>query len=158
MGASLVSYASEPYYVGAGLGLARMSSIGKTGYKVTGDVHAGYILNENIALEAGYHMFSNHNGFSSNNAIAGSVLVGMPLYGSLSDFAAYARLGVDSLKSKYAGSSNRSTNFMWGLGVEGNITKQVSARVEYTDFGSTEPSGKKIHMRRLNLLDINYRF
>ena len=160
-----MSQAYEPFYVGAGVGIGRVStSIGSTKNKLVGDIHAGYMPMQNIGIEAGAYFFpSDVHGFSSTSAWGISAVGILPLSPSRANYASnygvLGRVGWASLKSEFGDYSHRSSNFMWGIGIHFGINRQLSARVEYTDFGSTSPRfGHKIRVRRINLLDLNYHF
>jgi OOP family OmpA-OmpF porin len=138
-----------------------------SGFKIFG----GYDLNENISVEAFYvdlgnATLSGTNGqtFRANNttyqfttsasisvrgtAIGASILAGVPLNDYVKPFA---KIGFSRTETKtsYTGTNapdekDTSTEPMYGVGIDFNITKAISLRVEYEHYKSDDDKAKLV--------------
>ena len=123
-----------------------------TGYKIFG----GYSFNQNFAVEGGYTDLGKYTANITNGASAGQAsvktnswnLFGVGTLPLGNDFSVFAKLGMTSNYSKMSFASTggaylaadsgtkRKSSVAWGLGGSYAFNKNISARLEYEDFGN----------------------
>lgn len=127
------------FYVGADVGRNRFDDEGMKLNKTGLSVFGGYIVSDNIAIEAGYRRLVNGTTtFGSTkvdidaHALQLSGLFSLPVSSELSLFG---RLGVNSIKVKASAGarkgSDSDTKALVGFGARYALTKEVGLRVEY---------------------------
>jgi OmpA-OmpF porin, OOP family len=161
-GSSSVSFNSSDF----NLGVPQTTDKGSTGFKVIGGVR----INEYFALEAGYvdlgKFKTKYNGGAAGTAeldykVSGIALSGIgslpltqdfSLLGRLGMFASTAKLSLASASGPIAtnlaaagitvGSSDSAsaTTLIYGAGVQYDFTKNISARIEYENYGEVGTS------------------
>ena len=171
---------TEGPYVGLGVGMYKTdvtisgggfsASAGDTSHDFGADVFAGYKWNMGvggIAIEVGY---TDSYGKVTDWTGPGNVLSAkiteskeiavLPSYNLGKDTAAYIRLGYASAKGtetgiSAAGSSKTFTGFVWGLGVDHSVAKNVALRAEYKvldlSSGTTGTTSLKPRAAGLNI-------
>lgn len=135
------AFAGEPntFYAGADVGKTRVSG-GWSGNETSYGAFAGYNLNQNFAVEAGYRRLGEHKGYNFKDRLdqtSLSAIASMPVGES---FSVFGRLGVSHLDGKVrfpGGSVSDSTNkALAGVGVSYAFAPNVSGRVEFQKAGS----------------------
>ena len=117
--------ASALGYAGAGIGSSKTETR-KTSYKVFG----GFITSETFGYEVAYNNFA---GYPNTRAESWSIAVvkSLPLNNDLDIFG---KLGLTENFTIIAGSS-RHADLLAGVGIGYNVSKDISVRFEYEDFG-----------------------
>lgn len=126
-----VSAAEPVAYVGVDAGVTRVNDYRNDN---SYGLFAGVKLNQNFALEAGYrelgrfpNPYGYGYGFFKAKQTAISVIGSAPA-GAVSVFG---RVGFNTIKLESNGRSANDDGLLLGVGVSYDITKQISARVEY---------------------------
>ena len=126
---SFAASAAEPsFYVGGDVGSSKKTGINsETSYGVFG----GYKFDENFAVEAGFRRLGNweEDGIDDKvTQLSLSVLGSVPVD---EQFSVYGRLGYNRVEEKFLGEKAHENKALFGLGVSYQITKEISARVEW---------------------------
>nr|WP_316644084.1 outer membrane beta-barrel protein [uncultured Roseateles sp.] len=127
------------FYVGADVGRNRFDDEGLKLNKTGASVFGGYVVNDNIAIEAGYRRLVNGTAtFGATkvdidaHALQLSGVFSTPVATNLSLFG---RLGINSLKvkasSNIGGGSDSQTKALFGVGARYAVSPQVGLRVEF---------------------------
>ncbi|KQZ39800.1 outer membrane beta-barrel protein [Duganella sp. Root1480D1] len=127
--ASFAASAAEPsFYVGGDVGTSKPKDVkSETSYGVFG----GYKFNDNFAIEAGLRRLGNwkEDGIDDKvNQFSLSAIGSLPVADQLS---VYGRLGYNRVEEKFEGEKESRNKALFGLGVSYQITKEISARVEW---------------------------
>ena len=174
---------TEGPYVGLGVGMYQTDvtfsgvggsiSAGDTSHDFGADVFAGYKWNMGvggIAIEVGY---TDSYGKVTDWTPAGDTLSAkiteskeiavLPSYNLGKDTAAYIRLGYASAKGtetiNAASFSKTFTGFVWGLGVDHSVAKNVALRAEYKVLDlSSDTTGTVSFKPRAAGLNIGLRY
>ena len=174
---------TEGPYVGLGVGMYQTDvtlsgagasfSAGDTSHDFGADVFAGYKWNMGvggIAIEVGY---TDSYGKVTDWTGAGNTLGAkiteskeiavLPSYNLGKDTAAYIRLGYASAKGtetlNAASFSKTFTGFVWGLGVDHSVAKNVALRAEYKVLDlSSDTTGTVSFKPRAAGLNIGLRY
>jgi opacity protein-like surface antigen len=174
---------TEGPYVGLGVGMYQTDvtlsgvggsiSAGDTSHDFGADVFAGYKWNMGvggIAIEVGY---TDSYGKVTDWTPAGNTLSAkiteskeiavLPSYNLGKDTAAYIRLGYASAKGtetlNAASFSKTFTGFVWGLGVDHSVAKNVALRAEYKVLDlSSDTTGTVSFKPRAAGLNIGLRY
>jgi len=174
---------TEGPYVGLGVGMYKTdvtisgggdsASAGDTSHDFGADVFAGYKWNMGvggIAIEVGY---TDSYGKVTDWTAAGNTLSAkiteskeiavLPSYNLGKDTAAYIRLGYASAKGtetlNAASFSKTFTGFVWGLGVDHSVAKNVALRAEYKVIDlSSDTTGTVSFKPRAAGLNIGLRY
>jgi OOP family OmpA-OmpF porin len=132
---ALSAHAAEPnpFYVGADLGATKMERWSDAKESSYG-MFAGYTINQNFAVEAGWRRLYDNSGFgwSRGDQTSLSLIGSVPLVDKLS---IYGRLGASHLQTKYTDSSGGGfhadmTRTLYGVGLNYKFNEKVSARLE----------------------------
>ncbi|MES2296765.1 MAG: porin family protein [Pseudomonadota bacterium] len=134
---------ASPFYLGIGLGKSSVSSkVVEEASDPSFDIHAGYQINENLALEAFARSLSfrigildaigrDHNFYPDHH-------VGLAMVGSLplaERFKAYGRLGLGRTTETNANDAERAeSDISVGVGVSYAFTRHVAMTGEITRF------------------------
>ncbi|SFG01761.1 OmpA-OmpF porin, OOP family [Duganella sp. CF458] len=126
---SFAASAAEPsFYVGGDVGSSKPKDVNsETSYGVFG----GYKFDENFAVEAGFRRLGNweEDGIDDKvTQLSLSVLGSVPVADQV---AVYGRLGYNRVEEKFDGDKESKNKVLFGLGVSYQITKEISARVEW---------------------------
>jgi OOP family OmpA-OmpF porin len=126
------------FYVGADAGSTKLTGAAD-GNRTSYGAFAGYTLNPNFAVEAGFGRLYDWSGYGASergNQASLSLLGSVPLAGNLS---LYGRLGVNQISmrgeipttngGKYVFKDD-TTRALLGVGLNYKLTEKVSARVE----------------------------
>lgn len=128
------------FYVGADIGRNRFDDEGlklnKTGFSFFG----GYIINDNIAIEAGYRSLVDGT-VSAGPLKANLKAHALQLSGVFSlpvstELSLFGRLGVNKVKAEFSsnvgqGASDSDTKALFGVGARYAVSKEVGLRVEF---------------------------
>lgn len=117
--------ASALGYAGAGVGSSKTEST-KTSYKIFG----GFITSETLGFEVAYNNFV---GYPGSRAESWSIAA-IKSYPLNNDLDIFGKLGLTENFTIRAGSS-RHMDLMAGVGIGYNVSKDISVRFEYEDFG-----------------------
>jgi OOP family OmpA-OmpF porin len=132
---ALSAHAAEPnpFYVGVDLGATKMERWSDAKESSYG-VYAGYTLNQNFAVEAGWRRLYDMSGrgWSRGDQTSLSLIGSVPLASKLS---IYGRLGASYLDKKYTyvdggGFNSHTTGAVYGVGLSYKFNEKVSARME----------------------------
>ena len=174
---------TEGPYVGLGVGMYQTDvtlsgvggsiSAGDTSHDFGADVFAGYKWNMGvggIAIEVGYtdsygkvtDWTTAGNNLSAKITESKEIAV-LPSYNLGKDTAAYIRLGYASAKGteilNAASFSKTLTGFVWGLGVDHSVAKNVALRAEYKVLDlSSDTTGTVSFKPRAAGLNIGLRY
>ncbi|GAB3402401.1 outer membrane beta-barrel protein [Massilia agilis] len=148
-------------YVGLGVATAdhdySLSGVtDKDGYKASAKVFGGYEFNKTFGVEAGYtdfgksdFSFSNASGTGNGRSDGHAAYIAGKATAPLNDqFAVYGKLGVENSHRFYntttglSGSSN-DTGVYGAVGLQYNLTKEVSLTAEYERYGKSKDFGAK---------------
>ncbi|GAB3470173.1 hypothetical protein GCM10027321_40280 [Massilia terrae] len=152
-------------YIGVGAATADhqysingVNTTGNDGYKASAKVYGGYEFNNTWGLEAGYTDFrkSNFNYTTAAGATGSGHSDGHATYlaakGNIpinEQFSFYGKLGVENMHSNLSTStpglsgSKSDTGVYGGVGVQYNLSKQVSLNAEYERYGNKKDFGAK---------------
>lgn len=135
-----------------------VNTTSKDGYKASAKVYGGYEFNNTWGLEAGYTDFrkSNFNyttaaGVSGNGNSDGHATY-LAAKGNVpinEQFSFYGKLGVENMHSDFTtntpglSGSKSDTGVYGGVGVQYNLSKQVSLNAEYERYGNKKDFGAK---------------
>lgn len=132
---ALSAHAAEPnpFYAGVDLGATKLGSWSAQNESSYG-VFAGYNINQNFAVEAGWRRLYDAKGmgWSRGDQTSLSLIGSVPLADKLS---IYGRLGASYLDSKYSyldggGFHSTTTTAAYGVGLAYKFNEKVSARME----------------------------
>lgn len=117
--------ASALGYAGAGIGSSHTES-SKTSYKIFG----GFITSETLGFEVAYNNFV---GYPGSRAESWSIAP-FKSYPLNNDWDIFGKLGLTENFTIRAGSS-RHMDLIAGVGIAYSVSKDISVRFEYEDFG-----------------------
>lgn len=134
-----------------------LNTTGNDGWKTSAKLFGGYEFNNTWGLEAGYTDFRK-SGFNYTNAarVAGSGssdghAVYLAAKGNVpvnEQFSVFGKLGAENMHTSYStttagGGSNSDTGVYGGVGVQYNLSKEVSLTAEYERYGNKKDFGPK---------------
>ena len=168
----LASFAAhaEGIYAGFNLGSAeqkvQLDPLGSFKDHTTGaKIYGGYNFNKNFGAEVGFVEFGNANwtvlGVSISAKPRSFYVAGTGTLPITDTFSVFAKLGISDNRTKgsvsgvAAGAENKTTPLV-GIGASYAFTKNISAVVEYEDFGKVLESGSS--NLKLNLLSVGVRY
>jgi len=127
--ASFAASAAEPeFYVGGDVGSTKPKDVSS---ESSFGVFGGYKFDENFAVEAGFRRLGNWEEDGVDDKVTQlslSVIGSVPVADQVS---VYGRLGYNRLEEKFEGEKAHENKALFGLGVSYQITKEISARVEW---------------------------
>jgi opacity protein-like surface antigen len=147
--------ATSPFYIGFGTGKSS-ASMENAASDWSMDVHAGYKLNENFAIEAFDRgiSFRLPTPFLHDTQYYPDYHLGLAAIGSaqVADrVTAYGRLGIGSTNMKKSGNPDkRETDVTFGVGVSYAMTQHASLLLEATHFSNSAVT--------TGLVGVNYQF
>jgi OOP family OmpA-OmpF porin len=151
-------------YVGLGVATADhdyslngVNVTGSEGYKASGKIFGGYEFNNIWGVETGYTHFSKSDFDYTANGVAGrggsrahAFYVAGKANAMINDqFSVFGKLGLEnsdrSFSTNTAGlsGSDHNTGVYAGVGVQYNLSKQVSLTAEYERYGNKKDYGVK---------------
>jgi hypothetical protein len=135
-GAMLVGAAvnaqAQQWYVGAGAGKFDDEVVddSDTGLKIFG----GYTFNTHLALEAGYADFGSVGQSGVNFDQSTGYVAAVGLLPLSPQWTLFGKLGFNRWYVDGASSNDRGTDPMYGVGIQYNLTRQISLRAEFETF------------------------
>ena len=162
-------------YVGVNVGSAKQkySVAGNSGSErdTAAKIYAGASLDKNFGVELGYADFGRANkSFSNGNTISANsnaFYIAATATAPINDqFAVFAKLGVTANRSKISvtsptgsGSTKRNnTDALIGVGASYALSKDLSAVVEYENFGKVAKSGGDSVKAEMYSVGLRYKF
>lgn len=141
--------ASAEMYLGAGVGAAKTDS-----HNTSWKLYGGAQLSPFFGLEVGYTDLGNYRGSRvESGSLAATGTMPLDPHWSL-----LGKLGATSNRSHFGQASNH-TDMLVGVGVGYSMTKNVSARLEYEDFGKLSKASNGNDSRGRNLgVSLKYGF
>jgi OOP family OmpA-OmpF porin len=143
---------AENMYGSLSLGSASDQDLSGAGQSSTGMSYSllfGYKVNKNFAAEIGYTSLlssaSVTNTAATTETTNGFEVAGIGSYPINDQFSIFGRLGYASLNASYSpGTTASLSGFVYGPGVQYDISKEIGVRVGYNIYNTQGSSGDSI--------------
>lgn len=123
------------FYVGGDVGSTKITAEDGIPSETSYGVFAGYNINDNFAIEAGYRRLGKWTGPGGSVDVKQAALSVLAFAPVADHFAVYGRLGYNRLSGSTSvndiGDLGHENDALFGLGVSYEFSKQITGRVEF---------------------------